>query len=1423
MHLSTRLVGRVRVVAAVVLATLLVASALTVATATPASAAGTGTWQIEQFVRWNNTNGTTFAVPSGDTFRYIVNYTCADDSCPGGTLTIPLPSGYHVGAPTYNVAHLTNLVRTDNNLVFTIAPNIDAGTTGQIDVQAWTDPYVTPNGTNFSEAATISTGGAPDVVSATTSVTIQAASLTTVTITKEAGGATDDIAKYGITTCNGPTGAPATGGLAVQASSTLSVQLPAGAVVEDADGGTVTGSPPAISWTQPYYSQFQCLGHPIVVSYPATDETNVDGATKQLDATWTRALVGESAAATTGAYSSDLVTKTALIATGYAQYAPYSYAPDLPYEKVDYGTAASYVAGLSNYGTGTLDDTDVQIAVDPKMNVVSVSALNPGHGVATVYLTTTCGPDREPGTGDDGDEEPFATIAASGTLATASTTAAWPSGATAIDGPCWVTNVRIRITKLWPGDGSNFLTVNAGPTNPDRAGNPTAYGDVVSMDMTAAGTNSAGTSTSAGTKTTMIQGAPPPPPPDPNTYVTVRAGGPGAFAAGVTQATGWVTGYVYNRPLTDPVLTIALPPNISLVSTVPNNFGNGLPAPTITQTADFDGNGGTLVQFSFPPGSEIPAGSAYGVDYTVERNELAYGDVGVPFYTGSSTSPFVCTENWFGNSADYGCRWDGSVSITPSASATVTTKIKGSFDSGFVAGPATGQTAPGSPDAYQVVLKNTGTTELDQLVMVDKLPRPGDTKTTSAVQRNQSTRTFPVVLRGAPTTPTLPTAATISWSTVTGACQPELGYNPGGCQAPQWHDWATDPPADVTDVLMVKVDFGANVLKPGRSWTIDLPVTTPTTGATEPDRADFNPDPLHVPNETAVNTIAFKGVRKDISTALATTEPPGVTLEVPGALGPVGPAPTASPITTHGTGTAVHTATVTPPTSGAVKLLDGTAPVDTLVVPGVGTYSVVPATGIMTFTPELGFSGTAPDVGYRILDAYGQSDDSTWTAIVDPPAAPSAPALTSTGPVRTVQTVTVTVPAGGSAHLLDGSTPVTALTVPLVGTYTIVPATGVVTFTPLANYHGTPAAVPYRVTDAYSQTADGTYTPTVTLASLTASPVTTTGVGTATHTTTIAVPPFGAVHFLQSGSPVDSITIPGQGTYTIDPGTGAVTFAPVLGFSGTGTSIAYVRSDDFGQTASSTYTATVTKPAPPTAPTLTSSSTLGAPLAPQSVTVVIPADTEATLLDAHGNPTTTVTVAGQGTFVLDPVTGVIVFTPVDGWTGPSSVVPLRLTDAYGQSATGSYTASLPQRPVTRLPVETGVAGPRPSITVPVPPGGSITLVAPGGTTGNRVTIPGQGTYILDPTTGTITFEPDEGFTGSPIPVTYRITAADGSVSEGTFAPTVTAADPAGSGSPTGSVAYTGAGSSRPLVFLGATLLAIGGFLMLARRRGGHLA
>ena len=487
----------------------------------------------------------------------------------------------------------------------------------------------------------------------------------------------------------------------------------------------------------------------------------------------------------------------------------------------------------------------------------------------------------------------------------------------------------------------------------------------------------------------------------------------------------------------------------------------------------------------------------------------------------------------------------------------------------------------------------------------------------------------------------------------------------------------------------------------------------------------------------------------------------------------------AAPSVSNKTSTALagvtQTAQVSLVGSNVVTLLNGqTATSGPIAVTG-GSYSIDSSTGLMTFTPNAGFVGTAASVTYRVTDIYGTSSIATYTATVTAPPGPNANALSSTAVAGTVQSQTVLLPSGGSVTLLNSSNqPVTSLVV-AGGSYTLDSVSGVITFTPNAGFAGTPPVANYRVTDAYSQSSIASYSPVVTLPPApTLSALTSAGVGAAAQSVTVAVPSGGSVTLLdQNNNPVTTLSVAG-GTYVLNPATGVITFTPAAGFTGTPPAATIRVSDIYGQTASSTYTPTVTAtlPAAP-APTARTSSGIGS--ATQSTTITVPAGGSLTLLNSMNQPVTSLTVAG-GLYTVDSATGLISFSPNSSFTGVATAVNFRVTDAFGQTGSSNYTptVTMPPAPLLSAMNSSGLSGVNQSVTATVPNAGSITLINANNSPVTSVTVAG-GTYVLDTATGIITFTPDAGYVGPAPAVTVRVTDAYGQSANSTYTATVIAA------------------------------------------------
>ena len=406
----------------------------------------------------------------------------------------------------------------------------------------------------------------------------------------------------------------------------------------------------------------------------------------------------------------------------------------------------------------------------------------------------------------------------------------------------------------------------------------------------------------------------------------------------------------------------------------------------------------------------------------------------------------------------------------------------------------------------------------------------------------------------------------------------------------------------------------------------------------------------------------------------------------------------------------------------------------TLTVANQGTYTLNTATGAVTFDPLPAFTGTATGIKYAATDALGQKVLSTITPTVVPPPPPSANADTTVGKVGQVQTVTPfandTVGASGITFTSSSvklcstgqsapSCTATSLVRAGEGTYSVNTTTGVVTFTPCSApntpagasctgaFTGTATPVTYQVGTSFGDTASSTYTPKV-VPPPTAVADTQTGAWDTNQTFTptsndaagsgaslVAAPSGICLNSVTvaSSCTATSLTVSNQGTYTLNPSTGVVTFDPLPTFTGTATPIKYAVADNLGQQNLATITPTVTPPAAPTANPESKTVIPGGSVAFTTLTGVgglastggPTFTTSATcLVDASVTPNTcgtTLTIAGEGTWSLNTATGVVTFTASQSVTpGTKTAVTYRVTDATGQTATSTLTPIVPPPP-----------------------------------------------------------------------------------------------------------------------------------------------
>jgi LPXTG-motif cell wall-anchored protein len=326
--------------------------------------------------------------------------------------------------------------------------------------------------------------------------------------------------------------------------------------------------------------------------------------------------------------------------------------------------------------------------------------------------------------------------------------------------------------------------------------------------------------------------------------------------------------------------------------------------------------------------------------------------------------------------------------------------------------------------------------------------------------------------------------------------------------------------------------------------------------------------------------------------------------------------------------------------------------------------------------------------------------------------------------------------------------------VPGVGTYTVV--NGVMTFTPEPNYVGTPPPVVYQVSDSMGGKASSTYTPTVIAPPTVRADTTTAGwdvpqimnvvtstsganttntntssqdsaaTGTTLKANSLTIDCASAAdctETIDGNGVVTAVTMTGQGTYTVTANN-TITFDPVASFVGTARPVTYSISDELNQVSSTTYTPKVVVPLPVANP-----------------------ETKLATLVLVNPPTPVAPTDPNYQDYLDELN----FGPMH-WTKTFTSV----LQGPGVLATGSGLKSGPTDGPCLIDPVTSICS-------------------------TTVTIPGEGTYTMDQTTGVVTFVSEvveyapsgSNITPGPkTPVTYQVTDAVGNKVTSTLTPII---------------------------------------------------
>ncbi|WP_412508755.1 Ig-like domain-containing protein, partial [Roseovarius sp. SYSU LYC5161] len=482
----------------------------------------------------------------------------------------------------------------------------------------------------------------------------------------------------------------------------------------------------------------------------------------------------------------------------------------------------------------------------------------------------------------------------------------------------------------------------------------------------------------------------------------------------------------------------------------------------------------------------------------------------------------------------------------------------------------------------------------------------------------------------------------------------------------------------------------------------------------------------------------------------------------------------------------------------SVKLLkaDG-GKVDTITVPGEGSWTVNEKTGGVTFTPELGFTGDPQPIAYIFGDNQGNV---------------SAPASISLGygegPIA--ENDTFTDQPSGQAVVVDvvandtsGTTPDDSkiqlvqengsllavgdsLTVAGEGTWSVGPNPGEITFTPESDFEADPTPIQYLVSDS-NDNRSNLATVSVGFAAPPIAKDDTSAGNTSGHAVAVDVlandasgstPDASTVQLMDDGTEVSTFTVSGEGVWSVESD-GKIKFEPLDGLTGDPTPIRYLVSDANGSK-SNLATVTVGYGSNPVAADDTSTANpIGSPV----LVDILNNDAAGTgnldpssveLIDGNSE-VTTLSIDGEGVWSVES-DGKIKFTPGDGFSGDPTPVDYVVSDGAAQSNQAELTIEYTDPPVAaddeKLDQPAGT-----SVTFDVLDNDTVvdramdvsTVVlldeSNAGAEVSRLTIPDEGVWTVDTQTGLITFSPVDNFLGPVTPVPYVVSDTQGNDSD----------------------------------------------------------
>ncbi|MBO9312797.1 MAG: DUF11 domain-containing protein, partial [Chloroflexus sp.] len=793
-------------------------------------------------------------VNSGDWSVIYVDYSCSSvvsTPCENATVTTVIPlelAGGSGDVQALGAGTSASYNPTTRTVTWTFSSPLAPGDSGRLELRVRFPAGITPDGTTATLRAEMRSTTAPPRLSNPLTITARAEPRAVATKTFVSGGAPDVPTTYQLQVCIPDNGSGALNLTNVQ----ITDALPVGATfVSASDGGSFNSSTNTVSWpaTSLTVPGNLCATRTVTVVFPSasfpvgTEVRNVMNVSAQ-------------AGSVTITLTDDDVRRIQPPTPGYG------FTKNGPTSALVGGTV-TYTFNTINTGTTPLNDVVVTDPVPPELEVTRITVAGGNIAGVRVELAYT--------TNVNSTFTPVGTFTTTSCVNIAPVSGGGCSTLTLGDGER-ITAIRWRYLDPLPfgfsATGHNFsAVVTAVPVNA-----------VVVNQATSTFTYNGYTATRLDEARTRII--------EPGSRAVVTKSVNPAVAYAGDTVTYTITlennqlGSV-SAGLVDPVLADLLVESLRYVagSSVVVSKPTGAPDPVLDVIDNYNGTGRTLLRWRWS-GYNLPPNASFTIRFQAQIDPATVtGTIANTASLASFANPpgqiFIdqCSQqapdshdfDSDGNISELICSSSiTSLSLAAAATASSAKWVLGQLDTEWTRDPYTGMTTPGGMADYRLIITNTNSVPLTNLVLIDILPWVGDV---GVVRFNQPRESQWQPYLAGPIA--VPDGATVYYSTTNNPCRnPDLGLtdtsgNPidaPGCVDPQW---STTLPTDITTVRSVRIDFGSRILYPQDSVVITWPMRAPLGGT---------------PGEIAWNTFGYRAF--DIyGNPLLAAEPPRVGIE----------------------------------------------------------------------------------------------------------------------------------------------------------------------------------------------------------------------------------------------------------------------------------------------------------------------------------------------------------------------------------------------------------------------------------------------------------------------------------------------------------------------------------------------------------------